>query len=168
MEQEVNSAQTQSEDEFTKEQLEEVDQVLKNYRGIPGSLIPVLQKVQETLGYLPLDIQKRISEGLEIPFSEVYGVVTFYNFFSIKPRGKHVIKVCLGTACYIKGGKQNAAKLQDMLGIKDGETTEDRMYSLEFIRCFGACGLAPVVVVNRDTHGRVELAELVELIKGYD
>jgi NADH:ubiquinone oxidoreductase subunit E len=132
-----------------------------------GPLIPVLQKAQELFGYLPTNILKHISVKLDVPFSEVAGVVTFYSYFSTVPRGKHVVRVCLGTACYVRGGKEVLRAVEDELGIGVGETTEDRLFSLEVGRCFGACGLAPVVLVDDDVHQRVKPSGLKTIFQAY-
>ena len=124
--------------EFTAEELSTVDAIIERYRSKPGSLIPLLEDVQETVGYLPKSIQRKISLGLGIPFSEVYGVVTFYSFFTMVPRGKHTVKCCLGTACYVRGSKKILEKLSGTLGIESGETTADRLFSLVTVRCLGA------------------------------
>ena len=154
--------------EFTAEELSTVDAIIERYRSKPGSLIPVLEDVQDTLGYLPASIQKKIALGLGVPFSEVYGVVTFYSFFTMVPRGKHTVKCCLGTACYVRGGKKILEKLSGTLGIESGDTTADRRFSLETVRCLGACGLAPVVTADDETFRHVKPTKVVELLKNYD
>ena len=154
--------------EFTAEELSTVDAIIERYRSKPGSLIPVLEDVQDAMGYLPASIQKKIALGLGVPFSEVYGVVTFYSFFTMVPRGKHTVKCCLGTACYVRGGKKILEKLSGTLGIEPGETTADRLFSLETVRCLGACGLAPVVTADDETFRHVKPTKVVELLKDYD
>jgi NADH:ubiquinone oxidoreductase subunit E len=144
-----------------------LDDIMEGFSDTGGALIPVLQSAQNLLGYLPKEILKHISEGLEIPYSEVTGVVSFYSYFSIVPRGKFIIRVCLGTACYVRGGKEVLEGFKKLLGINVGETTEDREFSLEIGRCFGACGLAPVVMINEDVHQRVRPARLKELLSQY-
>ena len=150
--------------EFTPEQVAKLDSIINKHKGKAGGLIPVLEEAQVCLEYLPLPVQKRIAAGLNLPLSRVYGVVTFYSFFTMTPRGKHTVRVCLGTACYVRGGKALAEALQRQFGIKEGETTEDRMFTLESVRCFGACGLGPVIVVDEDVHGRVKLAKIKEVL----
>jgi NADH:ubiquinone oxidoreductase subunit E len=150
-----------------QEILARLDEVLEEYRDNPGGLIPVLQIAQGLFGYLPEHVLKKIAKGLDKPYSEVAGVVGFYSFFSTQPRGKNVIRVCLGTACYVRGGKQILDALKKKLKIDVGETTEDQQFSLEVGRCFGACGLAPVVMVNDDTHQRVKASKTGELIAAY-
>ncbi|MBL7016473.1 MAG: NAD(P)H-dependent oxidoreductase subunit E [Kiritimatiellales bacterium] len=144
-----------------------LDEVLEEYKSNPGGLIPVLQIAQGLFGYLPEHVLRKIAKGLDKPYSEVAGVVGFYSFFSTQPRGKNVIRVCLGTACYVRGGKQILDALKKKLKIDVGETTEDQQFSLEVGRCFGACGLAPVVMVNDDTHQRVKASKAGELIAAY-
>jgi len=154
--------------EFTAEELSTVDAIIERYRSKPGSLIPVLEDVQDAMGYLPASIQKKIALGLGVSFSEVYGVVTFYSFFTMVPRGKHTVKCCLGTACYVRGGKKILEKLSGTLGIEPGETTADRLFSLETVRCLGACGLAPVITADDETFRHVRPTKVVELLKNYD
>jgi NADH:ubiquinone oxidoreductase subunit E len=154
--------------EFSPEQLQQVDALIEKYQGKPGSLIPVLEEVQGVLGYLPNGIQRRIAKGLDIPQSQVFGVVTFYSFFTMVPRGRHTVRVCLGTACYVRGGKRNLDRLVRDLGIEAGDTTQDRRFSLETIRCLGACGLAPVIVVGEDTHKQVKERKLREILERYE
>ncbi|MCK4535095.1 MAG: NAD(P)H-dependent oxidoreductase subunit E, partial [Syntrophobacterales bacterium] len=128
-------------EEFTPEQIKELDEIIEEHRCQPGGLIPVLERAQELLGFLPIPVQKRVGRELGIPFSHVYGVVTFYSFFTMKPRGKHTVRVCMGTACYVRGGKKIAENVEKLFGIKEGETTPDRMFTYETVRCLGACGL---------------------------
>lgn len=154
--------------EFTAEELSTVDAVIERNRSKPGALIPVLEDVQDVLGYLPAFIQKKIALGLGVPFSEVYGVVTFYSFFTMVPRGKHTVKCCLGTACYVRGGKKILEKLSATLGIDPGETTADRLFSLETVRCLGACGLAPVITADKETFRHVKPTKVIELLQNYD
>ena len=147
--------------------LKRLDGVIKDYRDKPGALIPVLQIAQGMFGYLPVSALKRISLGLDKSYSEVAGVVGFYSFFSTVPRGKNLVRVCLGTACYVRGGKQVLEAIKKNLGIDVGQTTPDRMFSLEVARCFGACGLAPAITVNDDVHQRVKSAKVHEILDSY-
>ena len=154
--------------EFTPEQIAKLDSIIEKYKGKPGGLIPVLEEAQVCLEYLPMPVQKRIAVGLNLPLSRVYGVVTFYSFFTMTPRGKYTVKVCLGTACYVRGGKALAETLEKQFGIKEGETTADRLFTLESVRCLGACGLGPVIVVGEDVHGRVKPGKVKEILNQYN
>ena len=154
--------------EFTSEQIEKLDRIIDKFKGKPGGLIPVLEEAQVALEYLPVAIQKRIARGLNLPLSRVYGVVTFYSFFTMTPRGKHTVRVCLGTACYVRGGKAIAEKIEKEFGVKEGETTADRMFTYETVRCLGACGLGPVVVVDADVHGRMKPSKVKEILSQYN
>lgn len=149
------------------ELLARLDEVIKDYQGKPGALIPVLQLAQGIFGYLPEVALKRISLALNVSYSEVAGVVSFYSFFSTQPRGKHMIRVCLGTACYVRGGKQVLDALKQKLHIDVGETTQDRMFSLDVARCFGACGLAPAIMVDDVVHQRVKPARVQMILDHY-
>ena len=154
--------------EFDSEALSIVDNIIEEYKSLPGSLIPVLEEIQEAIGYLPKTIQRRIALGLKIPFGEVYGVVTFYSFFTMVPRGRHTIRCCLGTACYVRGGKKVLDKLTQILKINPGETTPDRRFSLETVRCLGACGLAPTMVVDEDNFPQVKPSRVEEILEPYE
>lgn len=145
----------------------ELDKIIEKNKDVRGPLIQVLHATQELFGYLPEKAQSRIAQGLGITLSEVYGVVSFYSFFTTVPRGTHTIRVCLGTACYVRGGKQVLEKLQEELKIGVNDTTEDRLFSLEANRCVGACGLAPVVTVGPDIYRRVTVDEVPEIIAKY-
>lgn len=144
-----------------------LDEVLREYRGKQGALIPVLQCAQAIFGYLPESVVKRISEGLNKSYSEVSGVIGFYSFFSTVPRGKHLIRVCLGTACYVRGGKQVLASLKKALRTDVGGTTDDRMFSLSVVRCIGACGLAPAMLVDNVVHQRVKPSKIQQILSLY-
>jgi NADH:ubiquinone oxidoreductase subunit E len=154
--------------EFTAEQVAKLDEIIARYKGKPGGLIPVLEEAQVALEYLPVSVQKKVAQGLNLPFSRVYGVVTFYSFFTMTPRGRHTVRVCLGTACYVRGGKALADALKKEFGIGEGETTPDRRFTFESVRCLGACGLGPVVVVNEDVHGRMKPSKLKEVLSQYN
>ena len=132
-----------------------------------GALIPVLQRVQQRFGYLPIAALKTISDGLSISYSEVCGVVSFYSYFTTVPRGEHTVRVCLGTACYVRGGNEVLEAIKKELGIGVGETTEDRQFSLELGRCFGACGLAPVVMIDDTVHQRVNASCINRILAPY-
>ncbi len=150
-----------------EEALERVDAIIDGASDKRGLLIPALQATQTLLGYLPEEVLKHLSRRLRIPFSEVAGVVSFYSFFSTVPRGDHLVRVCLGTACYVRGGKEVLDAFRECLGIEVGETTEDRLFSLEIGRCFGACGLAPVVMIDDDVHQRVRPTKVREILAQY-
>jgi NADH:ubiquinone oxidoreductase subunit E len=152
---------------LTPEELEKLDPVIDRYVGNPGYLIPALKEAQEMFGYLPVEVQRYLATGLRIPASHVYGVVTFYSFFTIEPRGRHVIRLCLGTACYVKGSKEILSVIQRELGIDVGETSADGRFTLEAVRCLGACGLAPVFIVGEDTHGNVMPKDTIKILDGY-
>lgn len=162
------SAEEKTKEEFPPSMLSEIDRVIKEFKNKPGNLIPVLQRTQEIVGYLPPIIQKRIGKGLNIPSAEVHSVVSFYSFFTMKPRGDHNIRVCLGTACYVRGIERVLSKIKDALKIDIGDTTENRKFSLEGVRCLGACGLAPVMVIDQETHGAITPRKALELIGQYD
>ena len=142
-------------------------QVIQEYQHKPGALIPVLQIAQALFGYLPKDVLRTISEGLNEPYCRVFGVVTFYSFFSQVPRGKYVIRVCMGTACYVRGGQAVLTALEQELKISVGQTTPDRVFSLDVGRCFGACGLAPAVMVNDDVHQFVQPGQIKDILAQY-
>ncbi len=150
-----------------KDVLPVIDDIIARYRDAKGALIPVLQSSQNLLGYLPKELLVHISEALSIPYSEVAGVVTFYSFFTTTPRGKHTVRVCLGTACYVRGGKDVLESIIKELGIEVGQTTDDRQFSLEIGRCFGACGLAPVVMIDDNVHQQVKPSRIKELLGPY-
>jgi NADH:ubiquinone oxidoreductase subunit E len=147
---------------------EQVDEILERFAPVRGGLIPALQQVQETLGFLPASVQDYMALKMKLPASDVFGVVSFYSFFTMKPRGQYIIKVCLGTACYVKGAGKLVETLERELGVKCGDTTEDRKYTVQGVRCLGACGLAPVVVVNEDTLAHVEASRIMRLLKKYE
>jgi len=154
-------------EEFTLEKMDELNKIIEKYKAEPGGLIPLLEEAQDLLGYLPVTIQKQISNKTNIPLSRIYGVVTFYSFFTMTPRGKHTVKVCLGTACYVRGGKKNAEIIEKEFGVKTGETTADRIFTYETVRCLGACGLAPVIVVDGEVYGRVKPLKVKEILEKY-
>jgi len=147
---------------------EELTKIIAEYKGKPGGLILVLHKAQNLFGYLPRQVQRQIADGLDIPLSEVAGVVTFYSFFTMVPKGRHGIKVCLGTSCYVRGGQRLLGELQKKLGVPVGGTTNDRRFSLEVVRCIGACGLSPAMTVGKDVFGRVKNNKLGEILGKYD
>ena len=139
----------------TPEKAAKLQEIIAAHKDQRGALMPVLQQAQDVYGYLPIEVQTVIAEGLNLPLEEVYGVVTFYAQFSLFPKGKYKISVCLGTACYVKGSGDLYERLQRELGIAGGECTPDGKFSLEACRCVGACGLAPVLMVNEDVYGKL-------------
>ena len=153
---------------FTPEQYKKIDEIIEKYRDKPGSLIPVLQQAQNVCGYLPHIVQRYIAKGMRMSPSVVFGVATFYSFFTLVPRGKHVIRVCLGTACYVKRSEEIIEKIKAELDLEVGEITRDKKYSLEAVRCLGACGLAPVVVIGQDTYGDVAATKVMDIINKYE
>ncbi len=158
----------QVDEEFPPAMAAELDRVIAKFKNIHGSLIPVLQRAQEIVGYLPPVVQKRIAKGLNLSEAEVHGVVSFYSFFTMKPRGDHNIRVCLGTACYVKGIEGVLEKVKETLKIGIGETTENRKFSLEGVRCLGACGLAPVMMIDQETYGALTPAKAIGVIRNID
>ncbi len=155
------------EDEFPPSMIEELDRVIKSYRGKAGSSIPVLQRCQQIVGYLPPEIQKRVAKGLNLSPAQVHGIVSFYSFFTMTPRGDHNIRVCLGTACYVKRVEESLNKIKDTLKIDVGGVTEDKKFSIEAVRCLGACGLAPVVVIDEETYGAVTPKKITKILEDY-
>jgi len=146
---------------------QQLDEIIEKYKDQSGALIPVLHEAQNVFGYLPESVQIYIAEGLNVPLSEVYGVVTFYSLFSTEPRGKYVINVCLGTACYVKGSGKIMERLKKELGVEIGGTTEDGLFTLKGCRCLGACGLAPVLTINEQVHGRLTEDDVPSLVRLY-
>ncbi len=151
-----------------EEKIARIKEVIKEYKNREGSLIQVLHYAQAIYGFLPLKIQRIISDELNIPLSRVSGVVTFYSFFSTKPRGKNVIRVCLGTACYVRGGRKILQNLKERLKIDVGETTEDQKFTLEVMRCIGACGLAPAITINNEVYKQVNPDKIQEILSKYN
>ena len=151
----------------TKEQEEQLKAVIESHKGEKGATIPVLHEAQEIYGYLPIEVQEMISEGLDVPLAEIYGIVTFYTQFSLTPKGVYPIGVCLGTACYVKGSGEILDKMKEILGIDVGECTADGKFSLDATRCIGACGLAPVITIGDDVHGRLTADQVEDILKQY-
>lgn len=146
----------------------QIEELVKDHRGNKNALIMVLHKAQSLFGYLPRRVQEIVSEGLGVPLSEVYGVASFYAFFSMVPKGRHEIKVCLGTACYVRGGQKIIEYLEKGLGVRVGDTTKDRRFSLNEVRCVGACSLAPAVLINEDVFAQVEPTKVDEILVKYE
>lgn len=151
----------------TEEQAKKLAQIIEEHKGQAGAVIPVLHKAQEVYGYLPIEVQTMIAEGLNVPLAEVYGIVTFYTQFSLNPKGKYEIGVCLGTACYVKGSDKILEKIKEVLNIDVGECTPDGKLSLTATRCIGACGLAPVMTINDEVYGRLEVKDVEGILKKY-
>ncbi|MBF0591511.1 MAG: NAD(P)H-dependent oxidoreductase subunit E [Nitrospirae bacterium] len=157
-----------SAEEETKAKSDEIKAIINRYKRTPGSLITVLAQTQTLIGYLPPSVQRLIAKGLKLPVSEVHSVVSFYPYFTMKVRGKHNIKVCVGAACYAKRANEILAKLKDTLQFNEDNVTQDRLYSYEEVRCLGACGFAAVVEIDHDTHGAVEPEGINTLLKKYN
>jgi NADH-quinone oxidoreductase subunit E len=154
--------------DFTPEVMARVDEAIERHAARPGSLIPLLEECQEIVGYVPVELQEYIAGGLNVAGSTVYGVVTFYSFFSMVPKGRHTIRVCMGTACYVRGIGEVLNRICSEYNVEVGGTTEDRRFSLEAVRCLGACGLAPVIVINEDTHGGVTADKIMNILNRYE
>ena len=152
----------------TKEQEAELMEVIAEYKGQQGAVIPVLHRAQEIYGYLPIEVQEMISEGLGAPLAEIYGIVTFYTQFTLEPKGEHHIGICLGTACYVKGSGDILDKFKERLSIDVGGCTPDGKFSLEATRCIGACGLAPVLTINDEVYGRLEVKDVDDILAKYN
>jgi len=149
------------------EMIDQIEELLKPFRGQPGALIQALHQMQVTFGYLPKLAMVRVSEELGVAMSEVYGVASFYAFFSLKPKGRHIINVCMGTACYVKGSTSVVKRLEQELGVGMGDTTEDGRFSLEIVRCLGARGLGPVIMIGEDVHARVKVDRIPQILSSY-
>lgn len=145
-----------------------LDEILKKYQGVKGALIPILQDTQNAYGYLAKEVLEQIAVKMNIPISQIYGVVTFYAQFHLNPRGKNIIRVCQGTACHVRGAKAILQAIEDKLQIKAGGTTPDLLFTLETVACIGACGLAPVMMINDDTHGRLTPESIPEIFSKYE
>ena len=153
--------------EGTPQQAEALKKCIDGHRGEKGALMPVLQEAQAIYGYLPVEVQTQIAEGLNLPLAEVFGVATFYSQFSLNPKGKHKISVCLGTACYVKGSDKILEAVEKQLGISCGECTPDRKFSIESCRCVGACGLAPVMIVDGEVYGKLNAKDVPGILETY-
>lgn len=151
----------------TKEQEKELLQIIEQYKELRGGLMPVLQHAQEIYGYLPIEVQTIVAQGLDVSLSEVYGVATFYSQFSLSPKGDYRISVCLGTACYVKGADKVLEAIEAELEIKSGQCTPDGRFSLDSARCIGACGLAPVMMINDDVYGRLTPGQIPAILDKY-
>ena len=152
----------------TKEQEAQLFEIIEKHKNEPGANMPVLQEAQNVYGYLPIEVQQMVADGLGVPLSEVFGVATFYSQFSLTPKGKYNISVCLGTACYVKGSGKILEELSKELGIEAEECTEDGKFSLTACRCIGACGLAPVITINDDVYGRLVPEDVKGILAKYE
>lgn len=145
-----------------------IKEICASFQNDPGELISILHKTQGEFGYLPEDVQREVALNLNMSVAQVYGVVTFYSFFTMKPKGKYPISVCLGTACYVRGADKIVDELKDQLKIKVGSVTPDGKFSLDCLRCVGACGLAPVILIGEKVYGRVEVSQIKEILESYE
>ena len=145
----------------------QIVEIVERYKNEETPLMMILEAIQEEYGYIPLEVQELVSSLLNIPVAEIYGVVTFYSFFSLTPKGKYVIGVCLGTACYVKGSQLVMDKFSELLKIKPGQTTEDGLFTLDALRCIGACGIAPAISINGKVYPKVEVNKVASIIKEY-
>ena len=152
---------------ITAEERAKIDEIIGAHKNEIGGLIPALHKIQEYYGYLPYEVQKIVALGMDVPISDVYGVVSFYSRFSTSPMGKYKVSVCMGTACYVKGADKLLSQLENMLEVSAGGTTHDGMFTVEATRCVGACGLAPVLLVNEDVYGKVASGKTKEVLDKY-
>jgi NADH-quinone oxidoreductase subunit E/NADP-reducing hydrogenase subunit HndA len=155
------------EEDLPKEKFDELEKFIDNMETTKGALIEILHKAQHIFGYLPRDVQLFVARKLGIPGAEVFGVVSFYSYFSTKPNGKHTLSVCMGTACFVRGADKVIERLKEKLGVETNETTEDGIFTLKDVRCIGACGLAPVVMVDDKVYGRVKEEDIEDILKTY-
>lgn len=155
-------------EDISDQMWEKVDQIILENRARPGTIIAVLRQCQDVVGYLPVDLINYISHGMNLSSSEVFGIATFYALFSLEPKGRHNIKLCLGTACYVKGMREILDRVRSTFALKEGETTQDRRFSLEAVRCLGACGLAPVMVIDEDIHGIMSADKVIDALENYE
>lgn len=151
----------------TPEQEARLKEVIAKHKGEQGAMMPVMQEAQEIYGYLPIEVQKMIADGMGTSLEEVYGIASFYSQFLLNPKGKIAIAVCLGTACYVKGAGDIIERISQKIGIKPGETSPDGVYSLEATRCIGACGLAPVMTINDEVYGRLKKEDVDGILEKY-
>ncbi len=147
--------------------VKQIEEIIARYKDEKTPLMMILSDIQNEYGYIPLEVQELVSEKTGISVAEIYGVVTFYSFFSLNPKGKYVIGVCLGTACYVKGSQQVIDKFSEILNIKPGETTEDGLFTLDALRCIGACGIAPAISINGKVYPKVEVKQVPKIIEEY-
>ncbi len=167
IEKQQNREITEGKEQERDDRYERLDEVISGYGGMDGTLITILHHAQKIFGYLPREVQLYIARETGIPFSEVYSVVSFYSLFTMKPRGKYTIEVCMGTACYVKGSEKILEKLKEELGIEPGEVTDDGKFTIETTRCLGACSLAPVIVINGELFGKMSGEEIEKILDKY-
>ncbi len=153
---------------LTEENFAKLHDVIESHKDMQGPLMPILHEAQHIFGAIPLEVQKTISEKMNVPLAEIYGVVTFYSQFTLEPKGEYLIGICLGTACYVRGAQQLIDKVVELTGVSVGKTSLDGKFSLEATRCIGACGLAPVLTVNEDVYGRLVLEDIPGIIQKYN
>ena len=153
--------------EQKEQKMKELIAYIEEHKNVKGPLMPIMQKAQELFGYLSLETQSVIADALDIPVTEVYGVSTFYSQFSLEPKGQHIVSICTGTACYVKGAQAIVDEVEKILGVSCGNTTKDGKFTVEGTRCLGCCGLAPVMVINEDVYGRVEPSMVKGLLAKY-
>ena len=154
--------------DITEEMWTKIHTVIADNKDRPGSIITVLRECQDIVGYLPVQLMDFISAAMNLPSSEVFGVASFYALFSMQPKGRHLIKLCMGTACYVKGIKESLVRIKNRYKLEEGGTSDDRRFSLEAVRCLGACGLAPVMVVDTDTHGAISSDTVTDVLDQYE
>ncbi len=157
-----------TEEIFNESDYKKIDGIIDQFQNDQENLIMILQAIQREFNYLPSVSLTYLSEKIKIPFSKIYGVATFYSTFSLKPRGRNIVSVCLGTACHVKGGERVLERIENALNISDGETTEDERYTIENVRCIGCCSLGPVVKINEDMHGRIKSDEVDSVLGQYE
>ena len=150
-----------------QQKYEQLNTFISEQKDLDGPLMPVMQYAQDVFGYLPVDVQQKIAEGLNIPMTKVYGVATFYSQFVLEKQGKNIVSLCMGTACYVKGAQKILDVLEEELGVKDGQTTKDKNFTLAGTRCLGCCGLAPVMMIGEDVYGQLEPEQIPEILAKY-
>lgn len=144
----------------------EIDKILEKFSKTPGSLIMILHAIQEKFGFLPKEVLELVSEKLKVPLNEIYGIATFYSYFRLEPQGKHVIRLCMGTACYVKGAGDLLITLEQM-GLKEGKVSEDGYYSLDLVRCIGACSMAPALMIDEEVYGKLTPNKVKKLLEDF-
>ncbi len=145
----------------------ELKKIVSKWKDKEGNLIMVFHEIQNRYGYVPRDVSMKLSEMLDVPLARIYEVLTFYNYFDLKPPGKHTISICMGTACYLKGANELLKKFRDLLNVSEGETTQDGLFKLNVVRCLGCCGLAPVVTIDEDVYGKVQKEDIPDILAKY-